>query len=253
LFLLPGQSLSPRAFWDFTLPDGKTHTQYFLDEKIDVIHFDPVGYGKSKEFRSYDRIDFAKQIKEVTDKITKSYKSKTILGFSSTTAPALISSEQGFFDRVIIHSPCVRDENRFYTPHSLRFDSSMEKLKTERIAKISDALIPIPNKLDGWEQSVIDVVGSDKWSVPASVVYDINNFWAQNGYHGFDPKKTPPILVVKGEYDFEMTGGGYDVFKRLFPNFIEKTIPNSTHFSMWENNSYITRNVIVEYCKGNLC
>jgi pimeloyl-ACP methyl ester carboxylesterase len=251
LFLLPGQSLSPRAFWDFTLPDGKTHTQYFLEEGIDVIHFDPVGYGKSTEFYEYDRIGFAAQIKAVTDTITKKYKSKTILGFSSTTAPALIAAEQGFFDRVIIHSPCVRDEFRFFIEHDYLFLTDMDRLKSERIAKVSDRLIPKSNKLDGWEQAVIDIVGKDSWCVPAKVVYDINNFWCYNGHQGFHPEKTPPILVIKGEYDFEVTGGGYDVFKRLFPCFIEETIPNSTHFSMWENNSPQTRRVIINWCLTN--
>jgi hypothetical protein len=251
LFLLPGQSLSPRAFWDFTLPDGKTHAQYFLEAGIDVILFDPAGYGKNKKVMNYDRMGFALQINEVTDKITKNYKTKTILGFSSTTAPALIASENGFFNKIIIHSPCVRDENRFYTPHALMFETNMEKLKAERIAKISDRLIAKSTKMDGWEQAVIDVIGSDKWEVPACVVYDINNFWAYHGYHGFHPEKVPPILVIKGEYDAEMLSGGYDVFKRLFPCFIEETIPDSTHFSMWENNSPQTRRVIINWCLTN--
>jgi hypothetical protein len=252
LFLLPGQSLSPRAFWDFKLPDGKTHAQYFVEAGIDVIMLDPYGYGKNPKSMNYDRIGYAYQINEVTDKITKKYETKTILGFSSTTAPALIASEHGFFNKVIIHSPCVRDEDRFYIRHGLMFDTSMEKLKTERIAKVSDRLIPKSNKLDGWEKAVLDVIGKSEWSVPAIVVYDINNYWVYHKNHGFNPNNIPPILVIKGEYDAEMTGGGYDVFKKLFPCFIEETIPNSTHFSMWENNSHETRRVIINWCLTNL-
>jgi hypothetical protein len=249
LFLLPGQSLSPRAFWDFKLPDGKTHSEYFLEAGIDVILFDPVGYGKSDRSFPYDRHGFARQINDITDGITKEYQSKVIFGFSSTTAPALIASEHGFFNKVIIHSPCVRDDERYYVSHGLTFDTSMERLKTERIAKVSDRLIPKSNKLDGWEQAVIDVVGSDKWSVPASVVYDINNYWSYHHSHGFNPNNIPPILVIKGEYDAEMLGGGYEVFKGLFSHFYEAVIPNSTHFSMWENNSHLTRNTMIEYIR----
>ena len=69
LFLLPGQSLSPRAFWDFRLPDGKTHSEYFLESGIDVILFDPVGYGNSDRSFPYDRMGFARQINDVTDNI----------------------------------------------------------------------------------------------------------------------------------------------------------------------------------------
>ena len=39
LFLLPGQSISPRGFWDFKLPEGKTHSEYFVEAGIDVILF----------------------------------------------------------------------------------------------------------------------------------------------------------------------------------------------------------------------
>ena len=130
------------------------------------------------------------------------------------------------------------------------FRSGIEKLKQERIAKMSDRLIPKSNKIEGWDNAVVKVVGDDKWCVPARVVFDINNYWVFNKSHGFNPEKTSPILVINGEYDFEVTSGGYDVFKRMFKNFKEVIIPNSTHFSMWENNSHITRKEIIDYIKG---
>ena len=40
LFLLTGQSISPRGFWDFKLPEGKTHSEYFVEAGIDVVLFD---------------------------------------------------------------------------------------------------------------------------------------------------------------------------------------------------------------------
>ena len=44
VFLLTGQSMTPRAFWDFKLPEGKTHSEYFNEAGIDVILFDPVAH-----------------------------------------------------------------------------------------------------------------------------------------------------------------------------------------------------------------
>ena len=76
LFLLPGQSLSPRAFWDFQLPENRTHAEYFLEAGIDVIMFDPAGYGKSPEFYNYDRVDYADQIQLLMSFIDKEYESK---------------------------------------------------------------------------------------------------------------------------------------------------------------------------------
>lgn len=250
LFLLPGQSLSPRAFWDFTLPDGKTHTQYFLEEGIDVIHFDPVGYGKSTEFYDYDRMGFAEQIAAATSTITKQYKSKTILGFSSTTAPALIASQK-FFDRVIIHSPCVRMTDKFYVEYSGPFITNIEKLKQERIAKVSDKLVSESKKLPNWDKAVVDVIGTTHWQVPSKVVNDINNYWKDNGTNGFTPNKVPPILAILGEFDYEATTGGFETFLQLFQTATVTVIPDSTHFSMWENNSPQTRRVIIDWCLTN--
>ena len=107
LFLLTGQSISPRGFWDFKLPDEKTHSEYFLEAGIDVILFDPIGYGKSTESYQYNRVDYANQIKTVTDTITKDYNSKTILGYSSSSPVALCSAQDKFFNKVILVGPNI--------------------------------------------------------------------------------------------------------------------------------------------------
>jgi pimeloyl-ACP methyl ester carboxylesterase len=249
LFILPGQSLSPRAFWDFKLPEGFTHVDFFGAAGIDVVLLDPAGYGESEEYFAYDRIQYAEQIQfALKDIDTSKYESKTILGFSTSTAPALLVANWGLFDKVIIHSPAIRTDVKYYKKHDLHFETSMEKLKKERIAKISDKLIPASNKLDGWEQSVLDVIGKKTWKVPAQVVYDINNYFVDHNDHGFNSEEiTCPILAILGEYDYEATTGGYDEFKELFPHAREVRIPNSTHFSMWENCSSLTRLEIINF------
>jgi pimeloyl-ACP methyl ester carboxylesterase len=246
LVILPGQTLSPRVFWDFKLPDGKTHSEHFYDAGIDVILFDPVGYGNSKQFYEYDRIGYARQIHNVTSKLTKPYKTKTVLGFSTSTAPAIIAS-QTYFNKVIIHSPAFRSNRKYFVKHEEVYETNIDKLKSERIGKISDKIIPKPNRIEGWEERILEVIGKREWSVPGKVVRDISNYWVLRGNHGFNPAKVPPILSIIGEYDYEMTTGGYTEFRSAFPNLQEVIIPESTHFSMWENQSHRTRAEVIQW------
>jgi len=248
LFILPGQSLSSRVFWDFKLPDNKTHAQYFYEAGIDVILFDPAGYGTNTEFYSYDRIGYADQITEVTDKITKSYISKTIFGFSTSTAPALCAAERGFFDKVIIHSPSIRNHRNYFVKHNNIFKTGIEKLKRERLAKISDTLIKIPNRFDNWEESILNIIGKTEWECPAQIVYDIGNYWVIHGNNGFKIARIPPILTLVGEFDFEASTGGLELFRALFPNSTEIVLPGATHFSMWEKEAANTRRQMMKYC-----
>lgn len=249
LFLLPGQSLSPRAFWGFEI-DGKSHADYFKENGIDVYFFEPAGYGDNKEFYSYNRVGYADQIEKAVKSLGE-YKSKTILGFSTSTAPALIAGERGLFDNIIIHSPSLRKHNKYFVKHGLEFKTGIERLKAERLSKISDKLIPKPNRIDGWEDKLIKTIGKTEWKVPASVVNDINNYYPLNGKYGFNPNNIPPILSIIGEYDYECTTGGYDLFKTEFPNLKEVIIPNSTHFSMWENNYKITLQTVRDFVKSS--
>ena len=148
LFLLPGQSISPRGFWDFKLPEGKTHSEYFVEAGIDVILFDPIGYGKSTDFYQYDRVDYAKQIKDVTDTITKQYKSATLLGYSSSSPVALCSAQDKFFNKVILVGPnIVNNADNNSLPDIDIFETNIEMLKQKRLKEISYRIIPKPNLL----------------------------------------------------------------------------------------------------------
>jgi pimeloyl-ACP methyl ester carboxylesterase len=255
LFLLTGQSMGPRSFWDFKLPDGKTHSEYFLEAGIDVILFDPIGYGKSTEFYSYDRVGYAKQIIDITKTITKEYTNKAMLGFSTSTSPALIAAESDYFNKLIFHSPAImRFTDKTLLQTDEVFESNMDKLKDSRIGKISDMIIPKSNRVDGWEESITEVnktytsYKNGYWKCPGSVVGDVSNYHILNGNHGFDVKKiNAEILTIVGQYDFEMyTVVNLPWFVRTFrPKFV--SIPNSTHFSMWENNSHLTRKEIIDF------
>lgn len=248
LFLLPGQSLSPRVFWDYPTEEG-SHAQWFLSQGIDVALFDPVGYGNSKAFYSYDRVNYAQQIIEATKSLPQKYTNKTIFGFSTSTAPAIIASQE-YFNKVIIHSPVLRQDPKYFVPHDEVLDVSIDKLITNRIGNISDKLIPKPNRVDNWKEKILSVIGKTEWKVPAKVVHDVGNYYPKRHSNGFNPEKVPPILCIVGEYDYEITTGGYTLFKKYFPNTKEVIIPNSTHFSMWENEYRKTLQAVRDYTRA---
>ena len=259
LFLLTGQSISPRGFWDFKLPDGKTHSEYFVEAGIDVILFDPIGYGKSTEFYQYDRLGYSSQIKQVTDTITKNYNSKTILGYSSSSPVALCSAQDKFFDKVILIGPnIVNKSDDGYLPDMEKFQTNIETLKQKRLKEISEKIIPKSNRLPGWEESLLEIIKTNtsydgtNWSVPGQIVNDRINYWITHKSNGFEVENislVKPILAIISEYEVETPISSQELCLSLFPDTIIAEIPNSTRFSVWENECAVTRNFIIEYCK----
>ena len=256
LFLLTGQSISPRGFWDFKLPEGKTHSEYFVEAGIDVILFDPIGYGKSTDFYQYDRIDYSKQIKDVTDTITKKYKSTTILGYSSSSPVALCSVQDGFFNKVILVGPNIVNRNDGL-PNIDIFQTNIELLKQKRLKELSEKIIPKSNRLPNWEESLLQIIKTNTrydngdWSVPGQIVNDRVNYWVEHKSNGFDVNKislTKPILAIISEYEVETPISEQGLLMSLFPDTQIVTVPNSTHFSMWENDCAKTREFIIQYC-----
>ena len=258
LFILPGQSISPRGLWDFKLPEGKTHSEYFVEAGIDVILFDPIGYGKSTEFYSYDRLGYAKQVNDVTDILTKKYKSKTIVGFSTTTPVALCSAEHGYFDKIILIGPnIVNKEINEYLPDIDFFETNIETLKQKRLKEISEKIIPKSNRLPNWEEALTEILvtntsyNNGNWRVPGLMINDRHNYWILNKSNGFDSKNmslAKPILAMISEYEVETPISDQGLLLSLFPDTQIVSIPNSTHFSMWENDCATTRKFIIEYC-----
>lgn len=253
MFILPGQSMSPRAFWDFTLPEGKTHSEYFYEAGIDVILFDPVGYGKSTDFYNYDRHGYADQVLKATSTITKEYKSKTIVGFSSSTAGAIIASTAGYYDKLLLLSPVIRMISR-PVPEEELFETSIELLKSKRLKEFGDRIIPKTNRLPNWEDSLREVMETNTWKtdigwkVPGQVVRDVMNYFPKYESSGYDGTKLPPqVMSIHGMYDYEVVRFGYEQLFVDKPDTEVKVIPNSTHFSMWENECHLTREYMIEF------
>jgi pimeloyl-ACP methyl ester carboxylesterase len=177
----------------------------------------------------------------------------------------MIAGHNGFFNKIIVHSPAMNERAGFhnnYHRHQVIFNSNFDILIKERIEKISDVLIPSSTKIDGWVDRVSAVVGNN-WSAPYQVFWDHFTYWVLHRNHGMNFDNRVDVLSIAGEYDNEMLGTavslsehdrcGYphpnDKFNLLFPHNRTVIIPNSTHFSMWENNSHLTRQAIIDYIK----
>jgi pimeloyl-ACP methyl ester carboxylesterase len=267
LVLIPGQSLSPRAFWDFKLESGKTHSEIFCEEGLDVLLIDPLGYGSSiwgGNISNYDRDYYAQQILFVCHQLEKQYRNKTIFGFSTSTTPAMIAA-QSYFNKICLHSPAImenskRTADKFVPSGDVSdglFTTNLESLKEKRLKAISDKLIVNPNRMDCWEDSLKEVIktftsyGENySWSCPYGPIDDLLSYFPKHGTIGFDKTKLPKqILAIIGEYDTEVTDGdGYKGFKRQRIYHKEIVIPSSTHFSMWEKESAKTRAAMLKFC-----
>jgi len=253
LVLLPGQSLTPRAFWEFKLPDGSTHVDYFMKAGVDVILFDPHGYGKSTVFKNYNRIEYANQITAVVNQMIKPYENKVVFGFSTSTAPALIAGHNGYFNKIIVHSPLIRQRpnGQFFPDYEISkqvMEVDFESLLENRIKNISDKLIPQSNKIAGWIDSVKQISGQS-WKAPYQTAQDIMTYYCFYRKHDIQSNPNIPVLRIVGEYDVEIKSSPVcdNRFKQMFPHHKSVVIPNSTHFSMWENNSNLTRDAMIKF------
>jgi pimeloyl-ACP methyl ester carboxylesterase len=260
-----GQSVSPRAFWDIELPDGKTHAEHMVEAGIDVICVDPIGYGKSKfdandDFRNYDRKVYGKQLVDVGLSLKKEYKSRAVFGMCASTGPTLVAGfdPSGYFNRVIIHSPFVQKLDQI--PESIDITQNMHSMTFDqflhiRLGKLGDLMVADqPNgnvRFDNFNENFKKVVG-ETWTGPYNSVYDVSTYWAKHKDYGFKPNKKAKVLSVVGEFDAEVlkvdwSVEGFNNFKELFPKAKHVTIPGSTHFSMWEKNCDVLRNEMIKF------
>jgi len=242
LFLIPGQSLSPRAFWS-------SHIYSFIKNNINVVMIDPIGYGNSyTEYlpHPYDRDFLHEQLKQVY--YSEKTAENTILGFCSTTANALKSCEFGM-DKVIILGPAILEETKEQSKGGW-FNNTKEKLISERLNKISDKLVPksIGNfRYPGWDINV-----PENWQAPQDMLLDIKSYYAKHKNHNISFDICKNVLAIVGEYDYEpQATGGLTLFQRYMPQAKIYKLKNSTHFSMWEWNYKDLIKTIVGYVNDN--
>lgn len=265
LFLLPGSTMSSRAFWDVKLPEGFSHSEYFYNSGIDVILFDPIGYGRSTEMYNYDRHGFAKQIVDVMKTIPKSYKNKVLSGFSASCAPALLAGHTEYFNKIIIFGPQVKEHKHFFKIYNLEYDkdrqimtTDIEGLAKNRFELGADRLIHAAGKpsckYEGWKQAVIDQIGTS-WDCPYQYAVDIFFYWTKHRKHDLSFNNKRDILCFIGEYDHECNNpnnldSGYNRFADMFPHQKTIVVPDSTHFHMLETNAAYHRKYVIDFCNN---
>jgi pimeloyl-ACP methyl ester carboxylesterase len=250
---LPAQSMSPRASWEFKLPENKTHVDYLFEAGLDVILFDPIGYGNSTSFEQYDRAGYKQQIMNLTKSITKEYTNKVIVGFSTTAPVALAVGTEDFFNKVVVIGPTlytVEPTIPTYDPTMTELHLTIEKL-VERVMGLGETLIPRSNKIKGWVDSIRPIMG-DTWVVPYKVAFDQFIFYKKNKKLLFSSKdyENKDIICFVGDHDYECTVLGrsaFNRFKDMFPRAKIVTLLNSTHFPTWENSSNVMRDEIIQF------
>jgi pimeloyl-ACP methyl ester carboxylesterase len=250
---LPAQSMSPRASWEFMLPEQKTHVDYLFEAGLDVILFDPIGYGNSTTFENYDRAGFKQQIMDLTKEITKEYTNKVIVGFSTTVTVALAVGTEDFFNKVVIIGGAIYTSESLpptYDPTATVLDVTIEKL-VDRVMGIGEKLMTKSNKIPGWIDSARDIMG-DSWSVPYQTAFDQYLYYKKNKKLLFsaDDYKNKDMLFFIGDHDYEclvVGRSGFNRCKDMFPNAKIVTLLNSTHFPTWENSSNVMRDEIIQF------
>lgn len=142
---------------------------------------------------------------------------------------------------------------------SWTFVCSVDRMIDGRYVKVAEKLIPKSQRLPNYRQAMIDVVstfthslGDGWWIAPLGMVEDFPRYHPVYGSRGYDhtSPNIPPIVTMNGEYDYESTAG-YPKFFELFEPKIktEYTLPNASHFSVWENNYQNTLDVIIKECQ----
>ena len=137
------------------------------------------------------------------------------------------------------------------------FQTNIELLKQKRLKELSERIIPKSNRLPNWEESLMEIIKTNtryengNWSVPGQIVTDRINYWIKHNSNGFDVDKislVKPILAIISEYEVETPVSEQGLLLSLFPDTQIVSVPNSTHFSMWENDCAKTREFIIQYC-----
>ena len=175
---------------------------------------------------------------------------------SSSSPVALCSAQDKFFNKVILIGPNIVNRTNGLPDIDI-FQTNIELLKQKRLKELSEKIIPKSNRLPNWEESLLEIIKTSTryvngdWSVPGQIVNDRINYWSKNKSNGFVVDKislVKPILAIISEYEVETPVSEQGLLLSLFPDTQIVTVPNSTHFSMWENDCDKTREFIIQHC-----
>lgn len=260
LVLIPGQSLSPLMFFDIPLyQDGSSIADKILASGFDILFVEPVGYARGTGMITpwYTREHLAEQLNLTVEYYTDSYDKIITSGFCSTTHAPLIAAMTVPVDGIFILSPIFGEPNREFakkyailkqTPwpdNEYIFFNSLENFVKNRLEDRSDSLIGGNYRVDKWQELFVNKLSSilpsnpaGEWAAVKDMLYDLWLYPAYNESQGWQTENLScKVLCVRGQFDYESNDARFNhVCDILGDKVVPITVPNTSHFGMWEHN-----------------
>lgn len=273
LVLIPGQSLSPLMFFDLPIyNDRSSIANRILENNFDIVYVEPVGYARGSGLIKplYNREHLAEQINLVLDQYAKDYDKVVTSGFCSTTHPPLIAAQTKPVDGIFLLSPIFGEPNHEFlkkykylkskpwSDEESIFFNSLENFIKNRLEDRSDSLIGGNHRVNDWEnifiQRLLKILPNNipgEWTAVKDMLYDLWLYPAEHGNDGWHVDKLPcKVLCLRGQFDYESNDSRFDhVCKVLGDKVIPVTVPNTSHFGMWEKNYSIWADSLIQGLK----
>lgn len=269
LILIPGQSLSPLMFFDIPIySDGSSISDKILDSGFDILYVEPVGYarGSGMIIPWYTREHLAEQLNLAVESYSSSYDKIITSGFCSTTHAPLIAAMSTPVDGIFILSPIFGEpNNEFAKKYSILkqtpwpneeyiFYNSLENFIKNRLEDRSDSLIGGNHRVANWEEMFVKRLSNilpnnqpGQWTAVKDMLYDLWIYPAYNNSQGWDVDKLPcKVMCLRGQFDYESNDNRFEIVcNKLGNKVIPITVPNTSHFGMWEDNFEIWASEVI--------
>jgi pimeloyl-ACP methyl ester carboxylesterase len=260
LILIPGQSLSPLMFFDMPLySNGSSISDKLLNNGFDILYVEPVGYARGTGMVTpwYTREHLAEQLNLAVESYSSSYDKIITSGFCSTTHAPLIAAMTVPVDGIFILSPIFGEPNNEFAEkyadlkqppwpaHEYIFYNSIDNFIKNRLEDRSDSLIGGNHRVDGWKEKFItklsDILPNNipgEWTAVKDMLYDLWVYPAYNDSQGWQVEQLScKVLCVRGQFDYESNDVRFNYVCDVLGNkVIPITVPNTSHFGMWEHN-----------------
>ena len=272
LVLIPWQTLPACMFFDFPVfSDNSPIIDKFIVAGYDVVMVDMVGYGASEwiVFPLYTRQHIAEQIVLVVNDFRNTYKKVILQAFCSTTHGPIIAAKEVKIDGIVLLWPVFPNIQKEFTIKYLKekkqnisitnqyTQSNFQDFLVERFEKISDLLVDTPLRIENWNEKFLDRLNKIptfhekwKWYGVKDMIQDIRiysslykwEWWTSNDINC-------NFILMRWEFDYECSE--YYLNKVVHAIWKErciiKTIPQSTHFWMWEKNHILWTKEFIDW------
>lgn len=269
LILIPGQSLSPLMFFDLPIYEDLSSIGDKILNHFDIVYMEPVGYARGEGLVKplYTREHLAEQLNLVVNEFENNYEKIITSGFCSTTHPPLIAAKTKKVHGILLLSPIFGEPNyeflKKYTYLKTRpwsdeesiFSNTLENLIKNRLEDRSDSLIGGNYRVPNWERKFIERLSrilpnneKGSWTAVTDMLYDLWLYPAEHGNDGWNTEELPcKVLCFRGQFDYESNDKRFaHVCNVLGNKAIPITVPNTSHFGMWEINFSAWSNELIK-------